>query len=686
MKPFFLFILFLFSGNTPLFGQEIAVSGDSVINQQLGEVTVHSFEQTTALNAAPAAVNIVTPALLHQYANTGIVAAVNAAPGLRMEERSPGSYRLAIRGSALRAPFGVRNVKIYYNGIPFTDPGGTTYLNQLGYYNIASIEILKGPGSSVYGAGTGGVMLINSEPQQWTEGAKAEATGGSYGLLNLEGEVRLGKENFHHTVRYQHLSSAGYRDQTAMQRDVFSWDASGRIDAATRLDAHFLYGDLTYETPGALTLREWDSAPRMARPGAAAAGATIYQQTFLAGFSIAHCFSRHWSSTTTHYGAYSQMRNPNLRNYSRTYEPNAGGRSVLKWEGDLRKTHIQWLAGAELQRNFSTFATYRNKGGNPDTLQANESVQSRQLFGFSQLSLNFQRGWTATAGLSLSSLKLDYDLLSNPAYTSQVRNFDNELSPRFALLKKWNAGISVYAIVARGFSPPTSAELAPSGSALNLDLTPEWGWNYELGARGSLLSRRLTYDLSLFYFALNHAIVQRRDALGGDYYINSGTTKQAGAELSVAYMFLQQHKNSFGEGSFRLAYTYDHFRYGQFVQVDKDYSGYLLPGVPGHTVAAGVHLRSHYGPYLDITYYYNSTIQLNDANSEQTAPYHLVGFRAGYEYAVKKLGVVEVFGGGENLTDARYTAGPDINAFGGRYYNTSPGRGFYLGVGLRYGR
>jgi iron complex outermembrane receptor protein len=50
-----------------------------------------------------------------------------------MEERSPGSYRLNIRGSSLRSPFGVRNVKIYYNNIPFTDPGGNTYLNSLAF-------------------------------------------------------------------------------------------------------------------------------------------------------------------------------------------------------------------------------------------------------------------------------------------------------------------------------------------------------------------------------------------------------------------------------------------------------------------------------------------------------------------------------------------------------------------------
>jgi iron complex outermembrane receptor protein len=65
----------------------------------------------------------------------------------------------------LRSPFGVRNVKVYFDEIPFTDAVGNTYLNQLSFYNFNSIEVIKGPGGSLYGAGTGGVILIHSQPK-----------------------------------------------------------------------------------------------------------------------------------------------------------------------------------------------------------------------------------------------------------------------------------------------------------------------------------------------------------------------------------------------------------------------------------------------------------------------------------------------------------------------------------------
>src|SRR5574339_1246898 len=118
--------------------------------QTLQEITLKAYEQNYRLMQMPASVSLISKNQLTRFNNTTILPALNSKPGIRMEERSPASYRLNIRGSSLRSPFGVRNVKVYYNDIPYTDPGGNTYLNQLGYYNIQSLEIIKGPGSSLY--------------------------------------------------------------------------------------------------------------------------------------------------------------------------------------------------------------------------------------------------------------------------------------------------------------------------------------------------------------------------------------------------------------------------------------------------------------------------------------------------------------------------------------------------------
>ena len=166
-----------------------------------------------------------------------------------MEERSPGSYRFNIRGSSLRSPFGVRNVKLYYNDIPYTDPGGISFLNQLGFYNVNSLEIIKGPGSSLYGAGTGGVLLLQSLGNEEIPRVSLDYTVGSYDMHNVHAEISTGSSGSVNSFKFQHQENAGYRNQSALKRNVYSWNGQYKIHENNLLKTSFLYGDLFYETP-----------------------------------------------------------------------------------------------------------------------------------------------------------------------------------------------------------------------------------------------------------------------------------------------------------------------------------------------------------------------------------------------------------------------------------------------------
>ncbi|RYD77765.1 MAG: Plug domain-containing protein, partial [Sphingobacteriales bacterium] len=192
---------------------------DTMAIATLDSISIHAFYGKNLLQTA-AAVNYISSQQLERFSNRNILQAVNATPGVRMEERSPGSYRLNIRGSAVRSPFGVRNVKLYYAGIPFTAPGGASMLNMIGYYNIGSLEIVKGPGGSVYGAGTGGVLLM--EPSVAKSKFSAGTMGGSFGMMGAHASFHFNKN----TVRYEHLQADGYRNHTVMRRDNLSWDGT----------------------------------------------------------------------------------------------------------------------------------------------------------------------------------------------------------------------------------------------------------------------------------------------------------------------------------------------------------------------------------------------------------------------------------------------------------------------------
>src|SRR6187431_2787333 len=179
-------------------------------SQTLGEVIVKAYEQNQSLRKVPAAINKISKSSLERFSNTNILPALNTTPGVRMEERSPGSYRMNIRGSTLRSPFGVRNVKVYWNDLPFTDPGGNTYLNLFDFSSVQQIEIAKGPGASLYGAGTGGVMLMKNSSLK-KNGVEASAIAGSFGLLRYSLQGNAHTDGADVRLLYAHQQADGYR-------------------------------------------------------------------------------------------------------------------------------------------------------------------------------------------------------------------------------------------------------------------------------------------------------------------------------------------------------------------------------------------------------------------------------------------------------------------------------------------
>ena len=659
----------------------------------LEEVMVRAFEANKKLIDVPAAITVIGKSQLTRFNNTSLVSALNTAAGVRMEERSPGSYRLNIRGSSLRSPFGVRNVKVYYNGIPYTDPGGNTYLNQLGFYNVTSMELLKEPGSSLYGAGTGGVLLLSSDQVPFRRGATVDYTGSSYGGNSFHANIRGGTPIFNSSMRIQYQNNDGYRDQTKMERRVVSSDMEAKVGKKGVLRAHFMQGDLFYETPGALTAAEFLANPKAARPrvgqtpGAEEAQAAISQKLFMGGLSYVSVWDEHWQNSVALYAAYSRLNNPTTRNYERRTEPHYGSRGKLQYTTLLGKTKFTWIGGIEAQQGFTTSRVYTNVQGNADSLTTDDEVTNKAASVFTQGVFELASGWSFTGGLSYNLFGVRLQRFSRPQ-SYQEKEYNNQAAPRVAVLKKINPRLSVYGSVAKGFSPPTTAEILPSTGVITADLEPETGWNTELGLKGNFFRNRLFLDLSLFYFGLKNTIVQRRDASGGDYFVNAGNTRQNGVETYLSYNFLERPTGAFYSVKAWASHTWHNFHYRNYIKVGddlNDYSGNRLPSIPEHFFVAGVDAMTTPGFYGNITYYYSDKIPLNDANTAFASSYNLLNARVGFKKALRSNINLDLYLSADNIFDVTYSLGNDINALGGRYYNAAPGANFAAGISVFYG-
>ncbi|HLY71055.1 MAG TPA: TonB-dependent receptor [Puia sp.] len=682
MKQTALIMAFVFL-SVSLFAQSSPSPADSSDVKTLNEIVIKAYEQNRKLIDVAAPVAVTGQAQLNRFSNMSILPALNITPGVSMEERSPGSYRLNIRGSSLRSPFGVRDVKIYLNDVPLTDPSGNTYLNQLSFYNFQSTEIIKGPAGSLYGASIGGAALIHTMPDVWKNGTTLDYSVGSFTTNNFNANIRFGDGDHENVFNYSHQTSNGYRQQTKMHRDVLSWENALKMTDKQTLHAFLYYGDLYYQTPGALTKSQYDSSASQARPGAISAQAAIFQKTIITGFSNEYHFSDNWQNTTAVYGTYTDFINPGLRVYEIRKEPHFGGRSVFQYKTQIDETVLQVNFGGEAQKGFFNTRDYGNNLGIADSLETDDDINLWQYMIFAQADLKLNRGWIITVGGSLNKSSLEFvNLFTRPSSnaTSQTRTFENKLPPHVGILKKITEAISIYANVARGFSTPTSAELLRSDGLLGRNLQPEDGMDYELGTRGSFLHDKLYFDISGFFFHLYNTIVQRIDTSGVYSYVNAGSTKQNGIESYISYE-LADNANLFINGAkIFVSYAWHDFHYGSFKQLTSDYSGNNMPGVAPNVVVSGFDINAKIGFYANLTYTYTDKIYMNDANTSSASSFNLFGARIGFRKMPTTKFKIEIFAGADNIFNARYSLGNDINAAAGRFYNAAALRNYFAGL------
>src|SRR6202012_3287896 len=325
IKIYFLFI-FIFLANCALFAQTKpdSLKNDSV--RHISQVTITGYLTDLPVQSVPASVSVLTPAQLKLQPDNSLVSALNTIPGVRMEERSPGSYRLSIRGSLLRSPFGIRDVKIYYDELPLTDAGGNTYLNAIDFNSIQGIEVLKGPDGSLFGANSGGVVLI-SPVSRYADSSfvSAGVDGGSYSLVheNLAYQNHTANNQFNFNQAYE--SYGGYRQNSSMYRNYFQ--ATDRYTYAKNdnLKALVFYSDLFYKTPGGLTLAQMEADPQDARlptptiPGAIEQKIAIGTKMWFGGLVNEVHITDNIRNVLAVYGSYVNFYNPFITNYEQRY-------------------------------------------------------------------------------------------------------------------------------------------------------------------------------------------------------------------------------------------------------------------------------------------------------------------------------------------------------------------------------
>lgn len=665
-----------------------SIKADSI--KRLQAVTIKGYLSDEPLLNVPASVSTLSSDQLKQQPQGSMVSAMNTIPGVRMEERSPGSYRLAIRGSLIRSPFGIRDVKIYFDEIPLTDAGGNTYLAAIDVNSINSIEVLKGPDGSLFGANSGGVVLLNAINANAGNFASLAMNGGSYGLYHENAGVQTASGNNLLNINQSYQTYDGYRQNSAMHRNYLQIEDRLKYNGNSQLKFLGFYSDLYYQTPGGLTLAQFQADPSDARLATKTSlsaqdlKAAVFDKTLFGGVVNEMHLSKDIRNVTTIFGTSVDWTNPSFTTYEHRVENTYGLRTYFELVQGAPTENVNWKInlGGEWQQTNSIASDYGNNHGNQDTTQTQDRIHTNQNFIFTRFEGHFYKKLQVEAALSVNNYQYQFLNIYPLAQTTFIkRPFNAELMPRLALSYQITNDFIWRASLSRGYSTPNTGEVRGTDHVINPNLQAQDGYNYETGFRLRDKDERFLLDASVYYFRLNNAIVQLQHPDGTTYYTNVGGTNQPGLEVYFTAWIIKQNTSAFIRGlQFNQSYTLNKYTFRDY----STFSGNTVTGTPRQDIVSSLQVLFPEGFYLFSQYSFTDSAPLNDANTIFANSYKLLGAKSAWKQLIAHKTPIEIFAGADNILNTHYSLGDDLNAALNRFYNPAPLRNYYFGFNIKF--
>ncbi len=641
--------------------------------------------------------------------------ALNLLPGIRLENRTvSGGQRITIRGYGNGTNFNGTGYKAYLNGIPVTDAEGTTILDDIDIATLGRVEVIRGPASSLYGAGIAGVVkMYTLRPEPKATRFTQELTGGTQTLIRTNTRVEHGTDNSSVLVNYGHQHSDGYRIHSQSNKDYLLF--SSDFDASSRqsLSIYGAFNKSVEQLAGQLTEEQFTTKQNVAELAYLANDAHVAIDSVRFGVSHSYEFHPAVSNVTSAYASGYQLDQPFAGGRTDNLALNFGGRTAFNLRFGEPSFGLAGVIGGEIQQTDSFKKSYNLNDGVLGSVRGDLQVIALQASTFTQWDLLLPYEFTLTAGASLNFVHYNiHDRLANsanPSHADQsgVKDFTPVIMPRVALLKAFSRRISIYGQVSQGYTPPGSGSVViPQIGAVNTDLKPERATLYEVGTKGNLIAGRLFYELALFDMVVKDKLTPQTvtSDTGTVLYTlssNAGSQSNRGVELAAKYSVINDKNSTVSLIQPFVTYTFSNFRYDDFKSDNNnnantiDYSGKKVVGVPAHLVNVGFDLALRWGMYLYGTYQYVDSMPLTYDNTHSARSYSLLNAKVGYRRDLDRHFRLDVFAGGNNLLSGLYytmvflnanyvdpvTRGPiDPNVYLPGPYSAT----FYGGVNLSY--
>jgi iron complex outermembrane recepter protein len=619
---------------------------------------------------------------------------LNRISGLSVQDSFMTDIRLSSRGFGARSPFASRGIKIYRDGIPVASADGFGATSVIDMNTIGSIEVLKGPMSSMYGSSASGVAQFFTEIPT----VKSEVSGGTmYGDFNTkQNNVKYSgyTNQYKYLINQSQFESDGYRDYSRFNRDQSTAKMWYDISTDTTLELGFNAYKQTGQDYGnansGITLARFRSNPYSVDPSVLNIGSWKTVEQTDANIKLNHIIdSRNFVTLAVYGGTRSQEQ----------LSPTTESATLLTTTSGLLKTD-RAFGGAEFRHDYNseiagkkyTITTGISYSQQNDTVSNERWMRNgvRQAAGVytrnaDQIATSFdqfvQGRLTATprldihAGIRRVTTSLEFrDRLTSIADggdNSGSINYNNVI-PAAGLVYKLTNDTSAFASLSQGLETPTFTETQFNSTAAtatpNTTIKPSQSTNYEVGIKSYALPN--TYiGTSLYHITTRDEIITSASAPGIRVFNNRGTTTRDGIEVNL------KSDLPLGFGVYAAA---------SYLNAVFDTTGLAIPNVPRTT--GFLELSWTYKPKnfkVAVETVHSGRVFGETDNSVGDDGYTIYNFRASLKQNYNKLTITEYIAV-NNIADTVYVASLRTAASFGRYYETGFARNTVIGINAKY--
>jgi outer membrane receptor protein involved in Fe transport len=654
--------------------------------RSLDEIIVTATRRQVAVMDYPGSATRIDALAIGLTSPTHSSELLNRAPGTMIQRGSGQESLTALRSPVLTGAGACGAVLVLEDSIPIR-PVGSCNVNELFEVNIeqaAAVEILRGPGSSIFGSNAvhGIINVIPPLPDELpARGLALESGSDDYWRMRLAASTQSDGRGL--GIALLATDDGGWRDSsgfseqklnTVWTQSLATGDLTMRL-AATHLDqetAGFIIGEDAYRDPA---LAHSNPNPEAYRDAHSLRATAHYQSE--TGFEWRGYLRSSRMAFLQHFLLGQPVEDNGQDSaglmLSITRADVAGGELVLGTDAEVAASSL-----LQFQDGPTTSPSPAANAIRPAGKHYDYEVDSRLLAAYAQWQRPLAPRWSLEVGARLEQVHYGYDnqmidgntdeagvpcpggcLYSRPADRSD--DFTN-FAPRLGLVWRPASGIAAWFSLARGFRAPEVTELYRlQRQQLVAELDSERVDAAELGLR--LRGASAGIDLAVFHMDKRDVIL--RDSAG--FNISGGRTRHRGLEYDFDWKFAEGWTIE-GSGS----YARHEYRFTAVVeQGEQITSGNEIDTAPRHLNA--MRLRHDAGRLAaELEWQHVGDYWTNAANTARYPGHDLANLRITWQLHPAWLLGLRVM----NLLDTAYADRADFVTVGGlgvhRYF---PGRG-----------